>query len=105
MDIYPLFVTAAVLTPVKSRVEGIEILAIQLILGDAQGFAKPLEMHHLPHAQEFDGFAHIRLLDQTQDIVIGGAGLLLSSQVFCQVCDRISCHLELGSRERETTCR
>ena len=34
-------------------------------------------MNDLPFPEEADGIAHIRLLHQTQNVVVGGAGFLL----------------------------
>jgi hypothetical protein len=62
---------------VKAGVEGIKVPAVQPVLETAQGFTEPLEMDDLPFPEEADGIAHIRLLYQAQDIVVGGAGFLL----------------------------
>ena len=62
---------------VHSRVERIVVFGIQIILHDAQGVAKALEMHDLPRAQELERIAHIRVVDQAQQVVIGRASLLL----------------------------
>ena len=34
-------------------------------------------MHHLPLAQEFDDVVYIRIVAQTEDVVVGHPGLLL----------------------------
>lgn len=65
-----------ILASVKTRIECIEILTVQLILRNAQRFAETLEMNHLALPQEFNRSAHIRFVYQTQDIVIGCAGFL-----------------------------
>ena len=62
---------------VKAGVEGIKVPAVQPVLETAQGFTEPLEMDDLPFPEEADGIAHIRLLYQAQDIIVGGAGFLL----------------------------
>lgn len=53
----------AILASVKAGVERIEILAVQLILSDAQRFAETLEVYHLACPQEFNRRAYIRILD------------------------------------------
>lgn len=62
---------------VKRRIKGKEVPAVQMILDIAQGFAKPLEMYHFPLPEETDRVAYLRILHQTEDVVIGGACLLL----------------------------
>lgn len=47
-----------------------------MILNDPQGFAEALEVHDLPGPQETDRIADFRIFDQTQNVVVGGAGLL-----------------------------
>ena len=48
-----------------------------MILYDAQRIAEALEMHDFARAQELDRFAYIRVVDQTQQVIVGCAGLLL----------------------------
>ena len=62
---------------VKAGIEGIKVPAVQTFLEAAQGFTESLEMNDLPFPEEADGIAHIRLLHQTQNVVVGGAGFLL----------------------------
>ena len=62
---------------VKSRIEGIEILAVQAFLHDAHQFAKALIMHDLPGSEEFHHLVDIGIITEAQDIFIGGACLLL----------------------------
>ena len=62
---------------IKSRVEGVEILGVKVILGDAEGFTEPLEVDNLPLAEEADRIADLRVLDEAEDVVVGGAGFLL----------------------------
>ncbi len=82
-------------TAVKTGVKGIEVLGIQVVLCDTEGFSEALVMDDFAGTQEFYGFADIRILDQTQDIVIGGAGFLLRSHILVQIRDDISLYLEL----------
>ena len=58
-------------------VKGVEILAVQVVLRDAQGIAEALIMHKLALAQILDGIAHVGIVHHTKDIVIGHARLLL----------------------------
>ncbi len=47
-------------------------------------------MHDLALAQELDGLAHIRVIAQAQDVVVGHARLLLRSQILVQVCHHVT---------------
>ena len=59
-------------------------------------FAEPLEVDDLPLTQESDGIADIRVIAQTQDVVVGYAGLLLRRQVLSEISDHIPSHLHGG---------
>ena len=62
---------------VKGRVEGVEVFGIQLVGEDAEALAKALKMNDFPFPQEFDGIAHIRIIREAEDVVIGHPGFLL----------------------------
>jgi len=62
---------------VKSRIESIEILAVQALLHNAHQFAKALIMHDFTGAKELHHLVHIGIIAQAQNIFVGGAGLLL----------------------------
>ena len=64
------------ITAVKSGIECIEVPGVQVILGNAQGFTEALVVDDLPGSEELDGFTDIRILDQAQNVVVGGAGFL-----------------------------
>ena len=66
-----------ILFAVKLGVKRIDVFAVQLVGHNAQGFAKALEVYDFPRAQELDGFAHIGVVDQPQDVVIGYPCFLL----------------------------
>ncbi len=66
---------------VKSRVERIEIAAVQMLLNRAEGFTKPLEMDDLTFPEEADGITDFRVFDDAEDIVVGGAGFLFCCQI------------------------
>ena len=67
---------------VKFRIDGIKVSAVQMVLHDPQAFAESLIMYDFSFPQEADGVADLRIFDQTQDIVVGGAGFLLRSHIF-----------------------
>ena len=59
-------------------------------------------MYNFTLSQETDGSAHVRVINQSQDIVIGGSGLLFGGHVFKQVSDNVPRGLELVGGERNT---
>ena len=62
---------------VIGRVAGVEILAIEVILGNAKRIAKPLIMHQFSLSEILDGIAHVGIVGQAQNVVIGDTCLLL----------------------------
>ena len=62
---------------VKGGVAGVEVLGIEVVLGDAEGVTKPLVMHDLPLPQKLDGLADVGIVAEAEDVVVGHAGLLL----------------------------
>ena len=89
-----LFSLLTVTVLIKSWVKRVEVLGIQSILYVPQGFAETLEVDDLAFTQEADRIADFRILDQTKDVVVGGAGLLFSGHIFMQICDHIALALE-----------
>ena len=68
---------------IKGGVEGVEVLFVQLILGNAQAFAETLVVDDLTLTQELDGFADIGIIDQPQDVVVSSARLLFCCTLVC----------------------
>ena len=92
------------ITAVKSGIECIEVPGVQVILGNAQGFTEALVVDDLPGSEELDGFTDIRILDQAQNVVVGGAGFLFRSHTFVQICDDVSFYLKFTGIEGHTAC-
>ena len=67
---------------VEGRVHEVHVFLIQLVAGQAQPLAEALEVDHLPGPQELDDIVDIRIVAQTQDVVVCRAGFLLC-------CDRV----------------
>ena len=61
----------------RRGIEGVEVLRVEVVLGDAEGVAKPLIMHDLPLPQELDGIPHVGVVAEAEDVVVGDAGFLL----------------------------
>ena len=81
---FGLFRAAAVLIAgagsrhVKAWVKGIEVFGVQLILHRAECFTESLEVYDLAGAKEADGVSNFRqILYHAQDVIVGGASLLL----------------------------
>ena len=62
---------------IEGGIIGVKVLAVHLVLRDAQGIGEALVMHKLPLAQKLDRLAHVGIICQAQDIVVGRACLLL----------------------------
>ena len=55
----------------------VEVLRISLILNAAQTFPETLEMYDLTHSQETDRISNFRILDNTQNVIVGQTCFLL----------------------------
>lgn len=62
---------------IEGRVGKIDILLIESLFGQLNGFAEPLEVHDFPLPQKADHVIHIRIIGQAEDIVVGEARFLL----------------------------
>lgn len=67
-------------------------------------FAESLEVYDLPRAEEPDDIIYVRVVTETEDIVIGDAGLLLCCQILCQVSDGIAGGLHCGGAPGGAGC-
>ena len=67
---------------IEGRVICVVVLGIQVFLQIAQDIAETLEVYDFPFAQELERIAHIRVVDQAQQVVVSCARLLL----WCTVC-------------------
>ena len=90
---------------VKRRIEGVEILRVQAVGGQAERFTKALVMHDLPRAEEFDGVSDVGVVAHTEDFVVGHAGFLLGGEVFMKIGDGVSLGLHIRRRPRRAACR
>ena len=62
---------------VKRRIECIDIFLIQRILCHVQRITETLIVNDLPLSEEFQGIAHIGIVNKAQEIVVGDSCLLL----------------------------
>lgn len=75
----PVFLCTTLLSSalVKGGIVAVNILVIGALLNATQAICKSLIMHDLALAQKLNGIAHIGVIGQTQNVIIGHAGLLL----------------------------
>ena len=66
-----------ILLQIDGGVHAVDISLIQLPAQQIQSFPKSLEMDHLPLPEELDDVVDVRIIAQTQDVVVGDPGLLL----------------------------
>ena len=72
-----LYLPSAAATAIKGGVHRVEVPFVESVGNKTQRFAEPLVMHDLSGAQEFHYVAHIRIVAQAQDVVVGDARFLL----------------------------
>ena len=68
-------------------------------------FTEPLEVDDFAFSQELEGVADIGVVDEPQQIFVGGSRFLFGGEVFKQVGDRIAFDLQPICREWGTACR
>ena len=71
----------AVCSALERGVHIVDVLLVKLLPQKLHCFAEALEMHDLAFAQELDRIVHIRVVRQTQNVVIRCPGFL-----FCCNC-------------------
>lgn len=76
-----LFLVEAVF--VKTWIEGIEILAVELVGQQTQVFTEALIVHDLSGSEEADRVDDVWIVAEAQDVVIGGSRFLLSKGYQC----------------------
>lgn len=85
---------------VEGGVVGVEVLRVQIVLYDAKRVAEALEVRDFPRAQEADRVAHVRVVGEAEDVVVGQTRLLLGRKVLVQVGDGVAGGLEGQRRKR-----
>ena len=63
-------------TLVVRGIVSIKVLGIQIVLRNTKGISEALIMHDLTGAKKFDWLPHIRIVAQSQNVVIRGSRLL-----------------------------
>lgn len=88
------------LAPVELRIEGVEILAVQVILDDSEAFPESLVMGDFALAQEPDRIDDVRIVGQTEDVVVGQTRFLLRRHILLDVSQGVAADGEGRCRER-----
>ena len=87
---------------IEAGVDIVNIFLIHPFLGKAEAFAEALEMNDLTRPQELDHIVDIRIIRQTQNIVVGDTGFLFCCQIFCQIGDHIAFDRHRSGAPRKT---
>lgn len=64
--------------------------------------AEPLKVNYLPRPEETDDVVHVRIVRQPEDIVVGGARLLLCCHILTKIRNGIPLALQVGSGKRHS---
>ena len=70
---------------VKAWVKCVEVLLVELISCKPQTLAKALIMHYLSCSEELDYVAHVRVVNQTENVIVGCTSFLLGSHILVKV--------------------
>ena len=62
---------------VTRGVYGVEILAVEIVLRDAEGIGESLIVNYLALAQIFERLSNVWIVNQAQKIIVGHTRLLL----------------------------
>ena len=62
---------------VEGGVAGVEVFAVEAILGGVEGFGEALIVDDLALAEELEGIADVGIVDHAEEVIIGHARLLL----------------------------
>lgn len=89
---------------IKGWVIKVHIFTVHLFFAQPHTLAEALEMDHFSFAQEPDHVVHVRIVAETENVVVGFACLLFCCHVFTQVSDHITRGLNGCSAPRETGC-
>ena len=86
---------------VESRVEEIDVFLVHAAAGQLQGLAEALEVDDFPLPEKADGVVDVRIIGETENIVVGKPGLLLCGQILRQVGDGVAGGLNAGGAPGE----
>ena len=94
--------TCPVRVDIECRIHIIDVLLIQLLPQQLNGFSKALEVNDLPFPEEFDHIIHIRIIGQAKNIILCDSCFLLRTKILRKVCHRIAFDLHGCCRPRKS---
>ncbi len=62
---------------VKGGIDRVKVFGIQIVLRNTQGIGEALVMNNLSFPQKFDGIPYVGVVGEAENVVVGGASLLL----------------------------
>lgn len=80
---------------VKRRIERIEVLGVETVCYDSQGFAETLIMYNFPLTQEFYRISDVGIFGKPKYVVIYCTRFLFRRHVLMQVRNRIALYLNV----------
>ena len=86
---------------VKRGIHKVNIFLIQLLTKQLNGFAESLEMDDFPFPKELDHIIHIRIIAESENVIISGAGFLFRGQIFSKIRNGVALNLHAGGAPRE----
>ena len=79
---------------INFRIISVVIFCIQVFLYDPQSIAETLEMNDLACAKELDWISNVGIVDQSKQIIICRACLLLGRKILKKIGDRVPLDLQ-----------
>ena len=67
-----------------------------------EDLTESLEMHYFTFTQEFNHIAYVRIVADSEDVVIGSSGFLLRRKIFVNISERIGFALDVCGGKRHT---
>ena len=89
---------------IEGGVADVEVLGIEVILGDAEGIGEALIMHDLALAKESDDVVDVGIIRKAKDIVVGGSRLLLGGEVLVEIGQNIALYADVFHIKRNARC-
>ena len=75
---------------IKSRIHEVNIFLVQFFTQQLNCLTETLEVNNFPGTQELNDVIHIRVVADSQNIIVGSASLLLCGQIFRQISNWIT---------------
>lgn len=90
---------------IEVRIEGVEVSLVHMVLCDPKRFAESLEVHHFTFTQELDWISDIRIVHESQDVIIGFPRFLLGGEIFMEIRKQVAGRVKIACIEGNARCR